>query len=57
MLRCLHMNKSILMMESCLSMSAQGPKGSHGWRHRSSGAIAIFTRLVAFYLRRSHEIL
>ena len=57
MLRYLHMNKSILMMESCLLMSAQGPKGSHGWRHRSSGAIAIFTRLVAFYLRRSHEIL
>ena len=56
MLRCLHMNKSILMMESCLSMSAQGPKGSHGWRHRSSGAFAIFTRFVAFYLRRSHEI-
>ena len=56
MLRCLHMNKSILMMESCLSMSAQGPKGFHGWRHRGSGAIATFTRLLALYLRRLHEI-
>ena len=56
MLRCLHLNKCILLMESCLSMFAQGPKGSHGWRHRSSGAFAIFTRFVAFYLRRSHEI-
>ena len=57
MLQCLHMNKSILMMESCLSMSAQVPKGFHGWRHRSSGAIATFTRLLALYLRRFHEIL
>ena len=56
MLRCLHMNNSILMLESCLSMSAQGPKGFHGWRHRSSGAIATFTRLLALYLMRLHEI-
>ena len=56
MLRCLYMKKSILLMESCLSMSAQGPKGFHGWRHRSSGAFAIFTRFVALNLRRSHEI-
>ena len=55
-LRCLHLNKSILMLESCLSMSAQGPKGFHGWRHRSSGAIATFTRLLALYLMRLHEI-
>ena len=55
-LRCLHLNKSSLMLESCLSMSAQGPKGFHGWRHRSSGAIATFTRLLALYLMRLHEI-
>ena len=44
MLQSLHMNKCILLMESCL------PKGSHGygWTHRSSGAIATFTR---FFLR------
>ena len=35
MLRCLHLNKCILLIESCLSTSAQGPKGSHRWRHRS----------------------
>ena len=53
MLRCLHLNKCILMLESCLSTSAQGPKGSHGWRHRSSGAIATFTRLLVTLI---HEI-
>ena len=57
MLRCLHLIKCILMLESCLSTSAQGPKGSHGWRHRSSGAIATFTRFLALYLRRFHEII
>ena len=56
MLRCLHLIKCILMLESCLSTSAQGPKGSHRWRHRSSGAIATFTRFLALYLRRFHEI-
>ena len=57
MLRCLHLIKCILMLESCLSTSAQVPKGFHGWRHRSSGAIATFTRLLALYLRRFHEII
>jgi hypothetical protein len=56
MLRCLHLIKCILMLESCLWTSAQGPKGFYGWRHRSSGAIATFTRFLAFSYMRLHEI-